>query len=397
MPNFTNNPVISKTTGTNAISISGESDQNEGVRGVSHNAHGGVVGINDFSPASPPGAGGNGGWFESSQGEGVRGWSKTPYHGGVVGVNSAGGFGVYGQSDDGIGVVGESKKSEGLRGVSHSSHGGVVGVNDWSPSAPPGAGGNGGWFESTQGEGVRGTAKNPNHGGVVGVNTGGGIGIFGTSDNGVGIWSTSGANEAVHAETKSDKTAAIAAYQMNPASESAALYAKHTGKRTAAVFEGDVHITGKIEAPSSTMTCFDVNLVGADCAEEFEAVPTGGMEPGAVMSFAQHGVLTLSNVPYDKKVAGVISGAGKYKPGIVLDRQQGRGKRVPIALVGKVLCKVDAQYGAVEIGDLLTTSPTPGYGMKADDPIKAFGAVIGKALAPLLSGQDLIPIVVALG
>jgi putative transposase len=47
--------------------------------------HGGVVGTNDN-----PAPSGNGGWFESEQGEGVRGWSKNPNHAGVVGVNSGG-------------------------------------------------------------------------------------------------------------------------------------------------------------------------------------------------------------------------------------------------------------------------------------------------------------------
>ena len=46
-------------------------------------------------------------------------------------------------------------------------------------------------------------------------------------------------------------------------------------------------------------------------------------------------------------------------------------------LVGKVFCKVD---GAIDVGDLLTTSQTPGHAMKATDPQRAFGAVIGKAL-----------------
>ena len=69
---------------------------------------------------------------------------------------------------------------------------------------------------------------------------------------------------------------------------------------------------------------------------------------------------------------------------------------MPIALMGKVYCKVDASYGAIEVGDLLTTSPTPGHAMKADDPLKAFGAVIGKALQPLELGQGLIPILIAL-
>jgi hypothetical protein len=52
--------------------------------------------------------------------------------------------------------------------------------------------------------------------------------------------------------------------------------------------------------------------------------------------------------------------------------------------------------GAIEVGDLLTTSPTRGHAMKVDEPMKAFGAVIGKALRPLREGQGLIPILIAL-
>jgi hypothetical protein len=64
--------------------------------------------------------------------------------------------------------------------------------------------------------------------------------------------------------------------------------------------------------------------------------------------------------------------------------------------LGKVYCKVDAQYAPIEIGDLLTTSPTLGHAMKADDPAMAFGAVIGKALQSLSNGQGLIAIFVTL-
>ena len=49
---------------------------------------------------------------------------------------------------------------------------------------------------------------------------------------------------------------------------------------------------------------------------------------------------------------------------------------MPIALIGKVYCKVDANYSSIEIGDLLTTSDTPGYAMKAADPLKAFKVTI---------------------
>jgi hypothetical protein len=92
----------------------------------------------------------------------------------------------------------------------------------------------------------------------------------------------------------------------------------------------------------------------------------------------------------------VISGAGSYKPGIVLDRKASVGRRVPIAVMGKVFCKVDAQYGAIQVGDLLTSSPTPGHAMRIDDPRLAFGSVIGKALDGLRTGTGLLPLLVAL-
>jgi len=43
----------------------------------------------------------------------------------------------------------------------------------------------------------------------------------------------------------------------------------------------------------------------------------------------------------------------------------------------------------------LTTSDTPGYAMKATDPLRAFGAVVGKALRPLSEGQGMIPVLAA--
>jgi hypothetical protein len=48
------------------------------------------------------------------------------------------------------------------------------------------------------------------------------------------------------------------------------------------------------------------------------------------------------------------------------------------------------------VGDLLTTSDRPGHAMKLTDPLRGFGAVIGKALKPMASGQGLLPILVAL-
>lgn len=147
---------------------------------------------------------------------------------------------------------------------------------------------------------------------------------------------------------------------------------------------GDIKVTG------------DVILTNADCAEDFDIIAADSIEPGTVMVINDGGALKPSQQAYDKRVAGVISGAGDYRPGITLDKQSNKGNRLPLALTGKVYCKVDAEYDPVEVGDLLTTSSTIGHAMKAEDRDKAFGSVIGKALRKLEDGRGLIPILVAL-
>jgi hypothetical protein len=161
----------------------------------------------------------------------------------------------------------------------------------------------------------------------------------------------------------------------------------------------DAHLNPTIKIDGTTgniEVAGDIRLTNADCAEDFNIGTDLFVEPGTVMVLGEEGALFPSHNAYDKRVAGVVSGAGDYKPGIVLDQQKSERNRQAIALLGKVFCKVDAQYSEIEIGDLLTTSPTPGHAMKADDPLKAFGTVIGKALRPLAEGQGLIPILIAL-
>jgi hypothetical protein len=140
----------------------------------------------------------------------------------------------------------------------------------------------------------------------------------------------------------------------------------------------------------------DILLNNADCAEDFDIVEKDGIEPGTVVIIEEEDKLQQSSKAYDKRVAGVVSGAGYCKPGIILDKKKSKNKRVPVALVGKVYCKVDADYSEIRVGDMLTTSKTNGHAMKVQDPLKAFGAVIGKALRPLKTGKGLIPILIAL-
>jgi hypothetical protein len=140
----------------------------------------------------------------------------------------------------------------------------------------------------------------------------------------------------------------------------------------------------------------DIALLGADCAEEFTLKNSSYCEPGTVMILNDDETVSPSNTEFDKKVVGVISGAGRYKPAIIMDKQENNKNRVPIAVMGKVLCKVDSSYAKIERGDLLTTSPTLGHAMKAEDPIKTFGSVIGKALATAQEDLSMIPILVSL-
>jgi hypothetical protein len=143
----------------------------------------------------------------------------------------------------------------------------------------------------------------------------------------------------------------------------------------------------------------DVILQNADCAEEFDisdCINPMPIEPGTVMVMDSDGKLSQSSRPYDKRVAGVVSGAGGFKPGIILDRKISENQRIPLAIIGKVFCKADAIECAIEAGDLLTSSTNPGYAMKVTEWSRAFGAVIGKALSSMTTGRGLIPILVSL-
>jgi hypothetical protein len=159
---------------------------------------------------------------------------------------------------------------------------------------------------------------------------------------------------------------------------------------------GNLSVEGSLTVEENINVKGDVLLENADCSEDFDVIGAEAIEPGTVMVIDNEGALRASEQAYDRRVAGVISGAGDLHPSIMLDRQIERTNRLPLALTGKVYCKVDAEYSSIDVGDLLTTSSTIGHAMKVSDPVRSIGAIIGKALRPLKAGQDLIPILVAL-
>jgi streptogramin lyase len=176
-------------------------------------------------------------------------------------------------------------------------------------------------------------------------------------------------------------------------SQFAALYLGGRGNEgDLVVRNGDGNQTIKLDGGQG-----DIILSNADAAEDFEVANAGNAAAGMVMVLAEDGRLEPCTDAYDQKVVGVISGAGRYRPGLVFDRgETPDDRRVPISVMGKVACRADAAYGRIRIGDLLTTSPSPGCAMKASDPARAFGSIIGKALSPLEEGEGLVGMLISL-
>jgi hypothetical protein len=145
-----------------------------------------------------------------------------------------------------------------------------------------------------------------------------------------------------------------------------------------------LHVNGTIRAE------------GNDIAEPFDMTDKEGLEMGDVVIIDPDNPLHVkkSIMEYDTLVAGIVS--SREQAGYIAGGRSDGTSDKPLALAGRVLCKVTAENGMIAIGDLLTTSNTPGFAMKATDREKSFGSVIGKALQPLDDNNGIIMILVAL-
>jgi hypothetical protein len=138
----------------------------------------------------------------------------------------------------------------------------------------------------------------------------------------------------------------------------------------------------------------DITFSGADCSEEFDSAEHA--PPGAVMCIQDDGSLSRCETAYDTRVAGIVSGAGQWRPAMKLGAL-GRGSPgTAIALVGRVECMAEADDEPIEVGHLLTTSSIVGHARRASDHTRSPGAVLGKSLGTLSQGRGLIPILVSL-
>jgi hypothetical protein len=136
---------------------------------------------------------------------------------------------------------------------------------------------------------------------------------------------------------------------------------------------------------------------GADVAEPFEFSSERIAAGSIVVIDAEHpGKLKLSSSAYDSRVAGIISGANGVNPGISLHQEGVLDGSQNVALTGRVYAQADATFGAINPGDLLTTSDTPGHAMKVSDHGKAQGAILGKAMSGLEKGRGMVLVLVTL-
>lgn len=154
---------------------------------------------------------------------------------------------------------------------------------------------------------------------------------------------------------------------------------------------GGVNVQGTLTTSVLTITG------GADLAEPFQ-MSAGNIAKGAVVIIdeANPGKLKLSERAYDTRVAGIVSGANGIKPGISLTQEGVLDAGENVALTGRVYVQADASGQPIKPGDLLTTSDVPGHAMRAVDPAKATGAVLGKAMTGLDEGKGMVLVLVSL-
>jgi len=356
---------------TTVLGSSGVFGANNGPKGVGVQGNGPEAGISGFSEI------GDGVRAHSNHGNGMSGFAHDPNGTALLAINDAKsaptitdgaphGCGVLGVTTvpGSAGVFGANNDPN--KGVGIQGNGPTAGVSGFSTTGP------GVFGQGIADAGVTGFHGDPRLQETTVANDGAKAGVFGASDIGGGI----------------------VGYSRNPQSFGVIAFGGIRASAMDHVFAGEFN--GAVQVEGNLTVTGDVFLPGADCAEQFDVTEGARIEAGAVVVIDGSGKLRQSDAPYDTRVAGVVSGAGRYRPGLILDKRATNHDRVPVALVGKVYCKVDAQYSPIEAGDLLTTSATPGHAMKSGNPIDAIGAIIGKALDACRDGRGLIPILVTL-
>ncbi len=345
----------------------------------------------------------------------------------IVG-NSAGGWGVLGTSADGYAVYGNdtgtlpgrgyggyflSENGVGLYGQSNAQR---YYTNMWAPGV---------YGRSANGVGVYGVSDSTNAWipAIYGVNNNG-IGVSGLSPTNTGIgvqgWAgaPSGANRGVYGGSASTEghgghfVNVSTASSTGPAAVWAGTYygniiegweldtsGNPTNLRFRVKWDGTVYSDNSYNCGLAPGSCFNTGI-GADVAERIDVRDRIGAADVVEVDPAGDGQFRLSSTPFSTLVAGVVSS----NPAVTLNNNDMAAfnesgtrsdDRPLLALVGQVPVKVTAENGAIQPGDLLVTSSTPGYAMRAGANPPT-GSVLGKALQKLDAGSGVIKMLVML-
>jgi hypothetical protein len=373
--------------------VYGRSTTGIGVWGATDSDANGATGIRGVINSTSPGG----------SSAGVRGHnSGTGGVGiGVWGSHDGGGWGVYGSTHTGRGVFGVTTGGEGVYGYNYATSSDGYGVRGGHAGDGPGVFGGStlgigvyGLHEGTGGTlpgvwgatnsilsdatGVRGfvnsTAPGSYSAGVRGHNNGTGdlgIGVWGSQDgSGWGVYGYTPSGRGVYGH--SDDGTGVEGYSRDGVGVFGGSYNGYAG-----------YFIGTVRANI-------LEIAGADVAEKFPVSDdVADAQPGTVMEIDPEnpGKLRVARGAYNRRVAGVVSGAGDIPAGTILGNLPGSENDPAIALGGRVWVQCDASQTAIEIGDLMTTSNTRGHAMAVDDFSRAHGAVIGKAMTPLARGE----------
>jgi hypothetical protein len=364
-----------------------------GVKGQSLSPSGYVVGVWGLSTTSPDGTGvagtggAAGGWFTSNS------TNPVPDYAGVYGIasvhpgvkgRSTGDNGVYGAGVNGVfGVANTGSGGDGAVGVGDGAGIGVLG----SSTSGPGVQGS-----STSGSGAQGSSASGS--GVQGSSTSG-YGVRGSSTNNYGVYGTT--SLVTKAGVIGDTPIGDGVWgQSGAAFKSGVVGLTYNVQGYGGWFQnnaGGVALYANGLAQVKTL-----QILGADLAESF---PVGHerIEPGTVVAIAPEGdgELQVCDEAYCRRVAGIVSGAHGLAAGVVLKGAAfNESDHAAIAMSGRVWVKCDATHSPIHVGDLLTTSDHAGEAMRADDPARAYGSVLGKAMTNLETGTGMVLVLVNL-
>jgi hypothetical protein len=327
----------------------------------------------------------------NASGPGVGVYGKGPFYG-VTGEATGAGVGVIGRSS--LGVYGESSASggTGVMGANNASSGTTYGVYGISNSTAGYAGyfAGRGYFDDDLGVGT-------------------------TPSHRLHVEEAVADTNIFHLKRAADATSSsdLLELEMGVASDAATQFIECQFSNNDVKFrvwaDGDVSADG-VFTPGGADYAESVYVSeGADSVQPGDVMVIDPANPRAFVKSASARSTLVAGIysakpgvlgsehdwdELEKTMPGAKSTGNGESPAI---RPQDLGRmmdEVPMAIVGIVPCKVSAENGRIEAGDLLVTSSTPGHAMRDDDP--AVGTVMGKALGSLSKSRGVINVLVTL-